>query len=179
MPDPQTIAAALRARPELASISDADAAAALSEPVYTPRSDRVTYTTLGDTWGVARAAEFRAALLSLPAPMLAVGQYVSSLLAGNGFDATSPKVAATVEQLVAAKICTADEVRSSLFTSTYPAGAPVTADDIAAARAAMTFADAARSLRADLAGIYNRGVAAIDAGEASGQLPSLDALRGG
>lgn len=120
------------------SVPDADVAKALSAVIKTPRDGRIDFTSVGAIWGPARAAMFKRALKlaaqQTESPELsALADYVHDLLSGNGFDPNAveaPKVAAV---LVAAKLCTQDEVDGVLNVVTTPD--PVSEQDVADARA--------------------------------------------
>lgn len=167
-PDPARVAALLPLLPGVAELDDAAAAAALSTPVLTPRPGAIQYTVVGSLLGPIRAAEFRAALLAA-GPL---GGYVNAVLAGNGFDATSPQVPAVVAQLVGAALLTQDEATAVLYLTTYPAGGPVTEADVAAARAIASRAAGLADRRRLAAAQYNAAVARLDALDDGGPVPA-------
>ncbi len=156
----------LRANPK---ISDADAAAALSGPIKTAKSTTVTLRSLGGTWGLARAVAFRAWLVgagqSANAELAAFAGTILALLDGPGFEPGHPDVTTAVTQLVSLQACTSDEADAVLYDITYATGAIVSAEDVAAARAANLRDDAMQWVRDRLSAIEVRAQAAIDAGE--------------
>jgi hypothetical protein len=142
-----------------AGLADAGAAALASTPTLTPRPVNVTFTTLGNVWGIVRAATFRAALdrmAGAPDPQAAaIATYAITVLSGNGFEPGHPQAQIAAGMLVQAGLCTADESRDSQFTLSYPAGdRPVTADDVKAARADNARDDALDAVEGRVRGVY-------------------------
>lgn len=129
------------ADPKIAGLSDADAAAAMSVPVKTPRAGKiVTYTTCAAVWGTVAAAGFRQkmkAAIAAGGSFGAVADYIDTLLQGPGIDPANAEVPTQAAQFVAAGLATQDQVDGVFFDVTLPAGGPVAAADVTAARAAM------------------------------------------
>jgi hypothetical protein len=144
--------------------SDAAIAAALGTPAYIPRSDRVTFTSLGAIWGAVRAAAFHADLKAASQVNDLAG-YVFDLLAGEGFDPANADVPAVTQQLVAARLCTADEARDAVSVAVYPLGQTVSEQEVAAERTQLTRDALYAWARQQLEARYVRVVAAIDGGE--------------
>ena len=123
-----------------ASMADADVAAAANVATYTPRVDRIDWTSIGNTLGVAAvgvSGAVDAMKASSTSATAAEGAYVDKVLSGSGFDATSTTALALVQQFVAAGVLTADQANVVLNTVTYAAGGTgqYAAADVTAARA--------------------------------------------
>jgi hypothetical protein len=180
-----TVKQALIAHPDLSALSDADAATALSAPIFTPRIDRITYTTIGAVWGAVRAAGFSLTIEGARAQtanqqIQALATYADKVLGGAGFDATNPEAANSAAVFVAAGFATQVEITGLFNTTSYLCGGLVAAADVTAARAAIGTDKAAADLRGQWAAVYNRGIMAIERATMAGQpLPTLDTLRAG
>jgi hypothetical protein len=156
----------------VAGLSDAAAAAQLSAPIYTPKRDRITLTTIGGAWGLARGAAFRAWLVGASAQQTQLGYVAAAvldLLKGPGFDAFHADVPGTIQMLVAAGGCTEAEARAALYDVSYMAGGVVTAEEVATARAAIVRATAYAAARRFVADRYNAVIATIDAAAVAGE----------
>ena len=123
-----------------ASMADADVAAAANVATYTPRVDRIDWTSIGNTLGVAAvgvSGAVDAMKASSTSATAAEGAYVDKVLSGSGFDATSTTALALVQQFVAAGVLTADQANVVLNTVSYAAGGTgeYAAADVTTARA--------------------------------------------
>lgn len=146
-----------------------EAAAQLSAPIKTPKAAPVTLKTLGGTWGLGRAAEFRMWLMvagQQPTQLGAIAGTILDLLTGPGFGAEHPDVPNAVAALVAASGCSADEADAVLYDITYPAGETVTATQVGEARAEAARRAGLLAARQFAAGRYNAAIAAIEEREA-------------
>ena len=126
-------------------MDDATAATALSVPVLTPKSVRITYTTAAASLGVVKAAAFRVSLLGTPVQSSALGPvaaYLDSLLSGPGFDATNADVQSFTPQFIASGLLTQADANLLLNDSVYICNGIVATADVTAARAANTFQSA-------------------------------------
>lgn len=174
--NPQLLAGAL-SDPTIAVLSDADAATALSAPIYAPNPNAITYATLGAAWGPTAAASFTAALTAAIAAGNALAIYVDKLLGGTGFDATNAYAAPTAAQLVTAGLCTAQQVQGVLYLPpTYRCGDVVQASDVTTARAAIAFQNSLNAIKQQWASAYNKGVAILDALSVGSAVPTLSQL---
>jgi hypothetical protein len=135
------------ADPTISAMSDADAAAALSTPTYTPRTAPITLTTLSgsDVWGFQKTAAYRAALQTVAAGTDATNAGLAStllsILEGPGFYASDPQVSSMLTTFVAlgGGTVTLDDGNLAVGVPTYAAGAPVATADVTAARAQMAY----------------------------------------
>jgi hypothetical protein len=121
-------------------LSADEAAQLAAAPTKTPKGATVDLRSLGGVWGLARAVKFRAYLAALVAGVAgpdaaAFAAALLDLLGGPGFDPANPEVAGAVVTLVKLGACTPDEAEQVLVDVSYPAGAPVTADEVKAERA--------------------------------------------
>lgn len=148
MADINSVIAALNARPDLASDSDADAAAALNAAILTPRPGvRITLAYLADSsvWGFAKAAAAQAALQAAAAAGGSNGAQAAAVLAmlgGSGFNPADPQIATLLPGIVA--LCggaiTTQDATNAMFTTSYAAGTPdVQTADVTLARKAIVF----------------------------------------
>lgn len=169
--------------PVIAAMSDADAAASLSAPILAVRPGRLTMTDLIAVWGMTIAATFRGGLkiaIAGGGQMGAVADTVLGLLDGPGFDASDPNVAQTLPVLISANLCTAEEAQAVIYLPpTYRCGAPVTAADVTAARAAMAWQTQKQTVLAAGAGVWNVWVSAVEASTQASELPVAATLPGG
>lgn len=149
----------------VAGKTDAEAAAQLSVPQYVPKRDRITLTTIGGAWGLARGAEFRAWLVAASSQQSQLGYIAATildLLKGPGFDAFHADVPSTIAALVAAGGCTNEEANAALYDMSYPCGEPVTAEQVSAARAAVVRADTLAARRALVVSRYNAAITMLE-----------------
>jgi hypothetical protein len=136
---------------DLADLSDAEAAAALSTPDHPLRRERMTATKLGALWGGIRLATFTAGLKIAAAQtqsqqLAAIAGMVHELIYGPGFDSDHDDVPTIGDALIAARLCTQDEFALIRTLTVYPCGEPVTEDQVAQVRAEMSKADALDAL---------------------------------
>lgn len=159
----------LLATADYTGLSDADAATKLSTAVVTPRSCYVSYRTLAAI-DLASANAVMAALQSQQ-PLI----YQLMLQAGatdgsaGGVDVSLASTQAMIDQFAAANVITADQaaaIKALGTISTYPAGAPVTTEQVTAARAVLAATAKAQSRRQSLADTYNAGIAQVETYEA-------------
>lgn len=179
--DPQKLAVAL-IDPAVVPLPDADAAAAISAPVLTPKTGGITYKSAGasSSLGATKAITLRATLLATiaspaaPAQLVAACGYVHDLLSGPGFDASDPAVPTEAAMLIGAGIISQPDANTLLYDTSYKAGGIVTTGDVAAARAVLAIAATRTDLKSQWYAIYTRGLALIDM---SPSLPTLESLR--
>ena len=170
---------------QYAALSDADAAALLNQPVYTPRTSPITCATLGgaDALGPVAAAALMAALRAAAAqtanPALQVmAQYAVDLLTGAGFSASDPGTAPQVQAMVSAGIVTQAQATAILNTSSYPAGSNAVANsDVTAARAYIALQTAQQAVTKQWASVYQEGLALIQAASSAAAVPTLAQLQ--
>lgn len=152
--------------PTVDGLSDADAAAQLSTEVLTPWPENVTWSSLANAWGLARAIEVRAGLDAMAggqnAQMKAAANYAIAVLGGKGFVPGHPQATAAVAMFVAAGLCTSQEAKDLQYRVSYPCGEPVTAEQVAEARALRSREDAVREAQAVLNAARNAGAVAVD-----------------
>lgn len=147
--------------PAVSGLDDAAAAVALSTPVLTPKTERITYTIAGAALGAVKAITLRAGLLAAAAQtgnptLAATAGYVHDLLSGPGFDASNPEVQGVAGQFVAAGLLTQDDATTLLYNATYKAGGTVTTFDVTAARAAIARTAQLVALGARVTAVYAR-----------------------
>jgi hypothetical protein len=140
------------ADPTIASLSDADAATALSAPILTPITTRITITTLAGVWGLAKTAACLAAFQAVVAGGGTNGAEAAALLAmlnGPGFDATDPQVQALIPTFVglANGAITTEDATNALNTTSYRCGGIVAASDVTAARATIAYTNSISALQ--------------------------------
>lgn len=147
--DLNKLAQALR-DPAITGKSDADAAAALSVPTLTLRTEPITYSTAGLALGALKAIGLTTALTALAAgtsPLAGPAKYVDALLSGPGFSASNPDVQTIGAEFVANSILSQADFTALLNTTSYRCGAVVTASDVATARAKIATDAAIAALR--------------------------------
>lgn len=184
--DPNALDAAL-SDPALSGLTDQQAADALSAPVLTPRSGRVTVTTLAaaDCWGFAKAAAALAAFEQVAAAggsNGAAARALLSILQGPGFDASDPQAAQMAPTFVGLSggAITSDDARAALYLPpTYRAGGPVSAADVAASRHRLAFAARKMDLIRRGSDVWNQWVSAVTAAATDADLPAAATLPGG
>lgn len=166
--------------PEIAALSDADAATLLSTPILTPRTD-ITFKTLIaiDVLGVSKTAVLKVALDNAVVASKAPGadqatqiagaevDLILSALAGPGFDATDPQAATLVPTFVALSdgAITNADAQKALNTISYRCGGVVVAADIAASRSRVSGYAAMERL---VINQYNAAIAWLASGQAAG-----------
>lgn len=148
--NPAQLTSAL-ADPAIANLSDADAAAALSSPIASPRPGLITWTTLAQAglWGAAKTAQYQAAFqasiaagnaLGATGPQQQLGAMAQLLLNlfTTGFSAGDSQTAAVSGQIVAAGLVTQADANAALQVVSYRCGGIVAALDVTNARALQT-----------------------------------------
>jgi hypothetical protein len=183
--------------------TDAEVAALYPDAAKSPRVDKVTYTTLGSLWGVARAAAVRARLRAIladpsqlapgnPAAAAALAEivdYVHGVLEGTGLDPQYGETAAYLGQFATLGVITADEADAvrwvipdapSVKTVAAERAAKTADALIAASRAAEQAAvDAATQPIADRHAAYVTAVEAWRDAGGAGTPPDLATFRAG
>lgn len=167
------------------ALSDADAAAALNTPIYTPRTTLVTWATLAgsDALGPAATAMVMANLRAAAAQtanaaLAAMAALSEAMLSGAGFNAADPAVPAEVAALVSAGILTNDQATAALNVASYAAGSDgVQATDVTSARAYIALRAAMDGITKQWSAVYQAGLAAIQAASDAASVPTLAALR--
>jgi hypothetical protein len=183
----QSIVPVLATNAAIAAMTDANAATAINAPILTPRTNPITIVFLaGSTiWGFAKTSAFQAAMQAVIAAGGSNGAQAETLLAivsGTGFDATDPQVQGLGPTFVAMSggVIAAADVTLALNTTSYLVGTGnVQTADVTAARAQLALQVSAMAVQAAWASAYNAGVATIQAGIASGTVPTLAQLVAG
>lgn len=108
-------------------------------PTLTLRQYKITFATLGDIWGMERAARFMADLNKLAADvkspeLSAAAGYAIGVLNGVGFTPGHPEAQKAAGLFIAAGVAKQDEIIDSQYTKNYPGGIPATEAEIVTAR---------------------------------------------
>jgi hypothetical protein len=169
--------------PANTGLSDADAAAGASAPIYTPRTTPVTITTLAgyDSWGFAKATAALAAFQAVANTGGANGAQAALLIAiltGPGLLASDPQVATLANSFVAMSggALVDSDVPLALNTASYLAGQIVQASDVTAARAQMAFAASIIPLQNQIISFYNSAITAVQGFTAGQTVPTFSQL---
>jgi hypothetical protein len=159
----------LLATADYTGLSDADAAAKLSTAVVTARPYYVSYRTLAAMDLVAADAVMGALQASHPNLAALLMQAGSTDGSAGGVDVSLDSTRAMVDQFATGGIITADQataIKAMGERSDYPAGAPATEAEVAAARAVLAAQAKAAARRQALADTYNTGVSQVEGYEA-------------
>lgn len=162
-----------------ADLSDSDAAAALSVPTVSTRPYYVSYRTLASV--DLGAADAVMGALRQSHPDLATLMLQSGATDGTagGVDVSLPATRAMIDQFVAGGIISqqqGDAIKAMAEVSTYPAGEPVTAQQVADARKVLAAQAKAIARRKSLADAYNSAIGEVETFEAqiaAGTVPEI------
>jgi len=118
------LVAYLVANPSLCTSSQVGTVVANLGPVYAPITSPITYTSMAaaTSLGFVRAAQITSAIQSACATGNATAILLNGMLSGNGIYPTDPQFTAEAAALVAAGICTTNDVAVVSTTETDPAG---------------------------------------------------------
>lgn len=180
----------LRARlrgPDLAALSDADAAAAFG-PVKTPKSGKVTIATVASVLGREKAAALYRTIQGAAAQGNVDAILALPVLSGPGLDPADPEGMKSAQAFVDAKLISAEDRDRLLYDVAYPLGGTPTADDVATARADNALDDERDRLLFVAQDVFLTRLRAaeqarlaandlIAAGRVSGQFPTDDDVR--
>lgn len=165
----------VRSNPQL---SDDEIVTYFATPNLVRRNGYITAATLGSVWGAERMGQFIRTLEFASQAGSNAAKATLFVLSGTGLDPNDPKSGETAADLIAAKICTRDEVTAVFSISTPKSAEPVTIADVAAARDVVRVESIKVEALAGAEAGYQRVIALWDAWHArgGGDLPTNDEI---